>query len=335
MEKGIITLLDQKENFDHAIARLKEIGIETIWENKLICSSRDPKVVIPHVQGYNYIFAGGEVWNAEVFKACPTVKLIIRLGAGHEGINLRDACDANVPVCYMPGFNAQSVAEQSVALMLSVLRRIPYMNALMHEGNKAAANFCTTMLSGKTIGLLGCGNIGKRAASILSAFGCHILAYDTRPDPELSLDCGVEYTDFDQLLSCSDVISIHLPLIPETKWIICADTIARMKRGVVIINTSRGGTIHSADLEQALISGHVSGAGLDVFEDEGGFKNAADSRFAPYDNVIMTPHVAGATQETFDAMMDQAIRTIQIFREGGILPNLLNPDYEKNRYQPI
>ena len=117
MEKGIITMLDHRENFDKGIEALRELGIETIWENKIIRSSRDPKVVIEQVKGYDYVFAGGEIWNKEVFDACPTVKMIVRLGVGYDGINLADASAAGVPVTYMPGVNAKSVAEHAIALM--------------------------------------------------------------------------------------------------------------------------------------------------------------------------------------------------------------------------
>jgi phosphoglycerate dehydrogenase-like enzyme len=330
LEKGIITLLDQKENFDKAIEKLRAINVETIWENKVICSSRDPKVVISQARGAAYVFAGGEVWNKEVFDACPTVKLIIRLGVGYEGINLEDASVAGVPVCYMPGFNAQSVAEQAVALMLSVLRKIPYMNERMHRGDKGAANFCTTMLSGKTIGLIGSGNIGRRTAAILKAFGCRVLVYDIRVDRELEGQIGFAYAGLEKLYAESDVISLHLPMLPETRGLICAESIALMKPGVVIINTSRGGLVNSADLEEALKNGHVVGAGLDVFDDEGGQKTTVGGRFIPYENVVMTPHVSGSTQETFDAMMDQAIKTVELYRQGGELPNLLNPGWKKS-----
>ena len=285
--------------------------------------------MIPQVQGYDYVFAGGEVWNKEVFDACPTVKMILRLGVGHDGINLADASNAGVPVTYMPGVNAQSVAEQTVALMLCASRQIPYMNRKMHEGDKKSAVFATNMLSGKTVGILGCGNIGKKVAAMLRGFHCSILAYDVYQDAAFAAENNVRYVDMRTLFKEADIISVHLPLLPDTRHCINRDTIRQMKPGVIIINTSRGGTIHSQDLADAIKSGYVAAAGLDVFEDEGGQKKAVGAVFAGFDNVIMTPHVAGATHECFEAMMDKAIDMVKAFKAGEDIPCLLNPDYRR------
>ena len=328
-EKCIITLLDQKESFDDGIAKLKKMGIDAVWEKSIIRSSRDPKVVIAQCRGYDYVFAGGEVWNKEVFEACPEVKLIVRLGVGYDGIDLEDASNAGVPVCYMPGFNSRAVAEQTVALMLCALRKISYMDKKMHQGDKKGANFATNQLSGKSVGLLGCGNIGKRVAKILLAFDCKVIAYDPQPDEAFAKKYDIEYADIDTVLSESDVISLHLPLTPETKWIINSTSISKMKKNVVIINTSRGGTINSQDLAEALHCGKISGAALDVFEDEGGQKTSVGTCFAQLDNVVMTPHVSGSTVETLTAMMDHAIDVLSAFKEDGELPYLLNPKYKK------
>ncbi|MBQ8506822.1 MAG: hypothetical protein IJ466_05280 [Clostridia bacterium] len=329
MEKGIITMLDHHENFDKGIAALKELGIDTIWEKKIIRSSRDPKVVIPQVQGFDYVFAGGEVWNKEVFDACPSVKMIVRLGVGYDGIDLQAATEAGVPVTYMPGVNAQSVAELAVALMLAAARRIPQMDAKVHMGERKAAIYATNMLSGKTVGIMGCGNIGKAVVRMLKGFNCRVLAYDVYQDEAFAAEYGVEYVDLDTLLAESDIISIHLALLPATKHIINAESIAKMKDGAFIINTSRGGTIDSAALAEAIRSGKLGGAGLDVVEDEGGGNARPGEIFYDLENVILTPHVAGATHECFEAMMEHAVEMVKDFKDGKEPKWLLNPDYKK------
>ena len=327
MEKGIITMLDHHENFDKGIEALRGLGIETIWEKEIIRSSRDPKVVIPQVQGYDYVFAGGEVWNKEVFDACPSVKMIVRLGVGYDGINLQDATEAGVPVTYMPGVNAQSVAELAVALMLAAGRQIPQMNAKVHAAQRKQAIYATNMLSGKTVGIMGCGNIGKAVVRMLKGFNCRILAYDVYKDEAFAAEYGVEYVDLDTLLAQSDIVSIHLALMPSTKHIINADSIAKMKDGAIVINTSRGGTIDSAALADAIRSGKLGGAGLDVVEDEGGGNTRPGEIFYDLENVILTPHVAGATHECFEAMMEHAVEMVKDFQDGKEPKWLLNPEY--------
>ncbi len=327
MEKCIITMLDHGESFDKGIAALKLMGIETVWEKDSIRSSRDPARVIPYVKGYDYVFAGGEIWNMEVFDACPDVKLIVRLGVGYEGIDLAAASAAGVPVTYMPGVNAMSVAEHALALLLAASRRIPYMDRLVHEGRRREAISASNTLYGKTVGILGCGNIGKALARMLTGFGCRILAYDVKPDAEFARELGVEFTDAETLLRQSDAVSVHLPLLPSTKHFINEDSIGLMKQGALLVNTSRGGTVDSAALAQALKSGRLKAAGLDVVEDEGGEKPG--EIFYGLDNAILTPHVAGATHECFGEMMDAAVKTVEAFRRGDKLRNLLNPDYRR------
>lgn len=328
MEKGIITMIDHHESFDKGIEALRGLGIETIWEKDIIRSSRDPKVVIPQVQGYDYAFAGGEIWNKEVFDACPSIKMLVRLGVGYDGINLQDATEAGVPVTYMPGVNAQSVAELAVALMLATGRQIPQMNAKVHAAKRREAIYATNMLSGKTVGIMGCGNIGKAVVRMLKGFNCRILAYDVYQDETFAKEYGVEYVDLDSLLAQSDIVSVHLALMPSTKHIINAESIAKMKDGAIVINTSRGGTIDSAALVEAIRSGKLGGAGLDVVEDEGSGNAHPGEIFYDLDNVILTPHVAGATHECFDAMMEHAVEMVRDFQNGKDPKWLLNPEYK-------
>lgn len=332
MIKGIITMPDHHESFDKGIAALRELGIEAVWEKEIIRSSRDPKVVIPQVQGYEYVFAGGEVWNDEVFDACPDLKMIVRLGVGYDGIDLDAATRHGIPVTFMPGVNARSVAELAVALMLACGRRIPQMNALIHDGRRREAIRATGMISGRTVGILGCGNIGKAVARMLQGFGCRILAYDLYKDEAFAKECGVEYTDLDTLLAESDIISVHLALLPETKHIINADTIAKMKDGAVLVNTSRGGTVDSEALAEALKSGKLAAAGLDVVEDEGGGNKTPGKIFYDIENAILTPHMAGATFECFDAMMEHAVEMVRDFQAGKDPKWLLNPGWREHRH---
>ena len=324
-EKTLITMVNHHESFDKGIAALKELGIDTVWEKDTIRSSRDPQTVIKYAQGYDYIFAGGEVWNGEVLDACKDVKMIVRLGVGYDGINLKDCSDRGIPVTFMPGVNAGSVAELAVALALSCVRRIPFMNGKVHAGDRKGAIYATNTLSGRTVGIMGFGNIGKKTALLFKAFGCNILAYDPYMDTKFADEHGITSVSIEEIYAKSDIISLHLPLTTDTKHIINSESIGKMKNGVIIINTSRGGIVNSADLAQAIREEKVAAAGLDVLEDEGAV--GAGSIFFDLDNVIMTPHVGGATQDCFDSMMEHGIEQLKAFKEGREIKWLLNPEY--------
>lgn len=324
-EKALITMVNHHESFDKGIAALKELGIDTVWEKDTIRSSRDPQTVMKYAQGYDYIFAGGEVWNSEVLDTCKDVKMIVRLGVGFDGINLKDCSDRGIPVTFMPGVNAGSVAELAVALALSCVRRISFMNGKVHAGDRKGAIYATNTLSGRTVGIMGFGNIGKKTALLFKAFGCNILAYDPYMDAKFADEHGITSVSIEEIYAKSDVISLHLPLTTDTKHIINSESIGKMKNGVIIINTSRGGIVNSADLAQAIREEKVAAAGLDVLEDEGTV--GAGSIFFDLDNVIMTPHVGGATQDCFDSMMEHGIEQLKAFKEGREIKWLLNPEY--------
>lgn len=324
-EKALITMVNHHESFDKGIAALKEMGIDTVWEKDTIRSSRDPQTVIKYAQGYDYIFAGGEVWNAEVLDACPDVKMIVRLGVGYDGINVKDCTDRGIPVTFMPGVNAGSVAELAAGLALSCVRSIPFMSRKVHAGDRKGAIFTTNTLAGRTVGIMGFGNIGKKTALLLKAFGCKILAYDPYMDAKFAEKHGIAAVSIEQIYAQSDIISLHLPLTPDTRYMINAENIARMKDGVIIINTSRGGIVNSEDLAKAIREGKVAAAGLDVLEDEG--TAGAGSIFFGLDNVVLTPHVGGVTQDCFDNMMEHGIEQLKAFKEGREIKWLLNPEY--------
>lgn len=328
-KKCVITLFDQKQDYSVAIAKLTEMGIETRWKKDEVCNSLDENIVIEHCKGYNYVIAGYEVWNKIVFKECTDLELLVRYGAGYECINLKEAEEAGIAVANLPGVNAETVAEQAVGLILAACRKISFMDRLIHNGNYSDANFTVPQLSGKTVGVLGCGKIGKNLIRMLEGFNCNFLAYDKYPDQAFAADHNVTFAGLDSVLASSDIISIHLPMLPDTKWIICKENIDKMKEGVVIVNTSRGGLVKSQDLAYALKSGKVFAAGLDVYEDENNIKT--NNPFQNLSNVVMTPHVSSATFETYSYMMELAVEIIADYKAGKTIKSILNPGYVKNK----
>ncbi len=328
MKKCTITMVDQKQNYDAAIARLQNMGVETVWKKREISNSQDPKVVIEQCGDSNYIINGIEIWNREVIEACENLELIVRYGVGYNAIDLDAATKRGVAVAYLPGINTVAVAEHAVMLMMAALRKAGAMSSLLHQGYFSEANYLTPQFNGKTIGILGCGRIGKAVCRMLSGFDCRLLAYDVFEDRAFAEEYHVEYLPADELMRQSDIITVHVPVLPETIHMINKESISKMKDGVVIVNTSRGETVCSEDLADALKSGKVYAAGLDVFEGEGGHHMHAP--FIGLEQAIITPHVASSTFETYNAMIEKSVEIIDRFRKQEDLTGwILNPAYKE------
>jgi phosphoglycerate dehydrogenase-like enzyme len=233
--------------------------------------------------------------TAEMIAAAPRLKLIQKIGVGVNTIDLDSAKQRGIPVCNLPGTNARAVAELTLGLMLSVLRRIPAFDRGMRSGTwtDTAMQDGLGELGGKTVGLIGFGAIPRILAPILNAMGCAVL-YTSRTQ---AADVSTTYRPLDRLLAEADIISLHLPLVAETRHIIDARALAHTKPGAILINTGRGGLVDQPALVAALMSGHLAGAGLDVFETE---PPPNQDPLLALPNVIVTPHVAWLTTGTFD-----------------------------------
>jgi len=233
--------------------------------------------------------------TGQMIAAAPKLKLIQKIGVGVNTIDLAAAKQRGILVCNLSGTNARAVAELTLGLMLSVLRRIPRFDQAVRAGiwTDAALQDGIGELAGRTVGLVGFGAIPKILAPILAAFGCTVI-YHSRSAVS---DPIATHRSLEQLLGEADIVSLHLPLVPDTSRIINAASLQRMKRGSILINTGRGGLVDQPALVKALVSGHLSGAGLDVFEIE---PPAADDVLLSLPNVVLTPHIAWLTTGTFD-----------------------------------
>lgn len=248
------------------------------------------KEVIGDIDG---IIADSEPWCDESLDAAPKLKIISRYGTGMDSVDV-DACKRHgVMVTNCPGVNSNTVAEQAVALMLSAIRRIPQLDTSTRQGAWERAMFHE--LNGHTVGILGFGNIGQKAAKKLAGFGCRVIAYDKFPNAQAASQIGVEMVDFERVLTESDFISIHMPLLPETRHCINADSIAKMKDGVVLVNTSRGPVVDEHAMAEALRTQKVSVFASDVFEHEP--PSSENTPLFGLSNYICTPHIAGETYE--------------------------------------
>ncbi|MBX7056526.1 MAG: 2-hydroxyacid dehydrogenase [Leptospirales bacterium] len=254
------------------------------------------------------------------------VRIIALRCAGFNHVDLAAAARLGLPVVRVPAYSPHAVAEHAAALLLSLNRRIHRSHARVREGNFSLDGLVGFDLYGKTIAVLGTGNIGATAARIFRGFGCQILAYDAYPDQALSAAGILSYVSLDEALRAADVISLHLPLSPETRHILDADAFARMKPGALVINTGRGALIDSRALVVALKGGRVGGAGLDVYEEEEGlfFRDMSNqviqddvlARLLTFPNVIITAHQAFLTREALGAIAATSLQSLADFEAG-------------------
>ena len=233
--------------------------------------------------------------TSDMIAAAPKLRLIQKIGVGVNTIDLDAAKSRDIPVCNLPGTNSRAVAEMTLALMLAVLRRVPRFDASLRSGiwTNLALQDGLGELGGRVVGLVGYGSVPRILAPVLTAIGCEVLYTARNPAPDVT----ARYVSLDSLLDQSDVVSLHVPLTAGTDRMIGAAALARMKPGAVLINTARGGLVDQPALVDALRSGRLGGAGLDVFVDEPVGLNEA---LLTLDNVVATPHVAWITTGTFD-----------------------------------
>jgi phosphoglycerate dehydrogenase-like enzyme len=240
--------------------------------------------------------------TADMIAAAPRLLLIQKIGVGVNTIDLDAAKSRGIAVCNLPGTNARAVAELTLALMLAVLRRIPRFDAAMRQGDWSDSELQDGIgeLGGRTVGLVGYGAIPQLLAPVLIALGCRLI-YTSRAPRANALG---EWRTLDWLLSEADVVSLHLPLNAETARLIDARALSHMKPDAVLINTARGGLVDQEALTDALTSGRLGGAGLDVFVHE---PHDASEALFHLENVVLTPHIAWLTTGTFDRSFALAV----------------------------
>ena len=264
------------------------------------------------------VFVNDQV-NTEVIARLRSlgVQLIALRCAGYNNVDLAAATKHGITVVRVPAYSPYAVAEHAIALMLALNRKVHRAYNRVREGNFALDGLVGFDMHGKTAGLIGTGQIGTVVAQILTGFGCPTLAFDPFPN-ETCRSIGVRYVELNELLAQSDIISLHCPLAPENKYIIRDDSIAKMKNGVMLINTSRGGLLDTVAIIDGLKSGKVGYLGLDVyeeeeeifFEDRSGLILSDDvfARLLTFPNVIITGHQAFFTRE---ALLNIAVTTIE------------------------
>ena len=253
----------------------------------------------------------------EILDACPNIRLICVLATGYNIVDVDACARRKIPVCNVPSYGTAAVAQFTLALMLELCHQIGYHSQAVHQGKWCAStNFCfwdtpQMELGGKTLGIVGFGRIGQAVAKLGQAFDMRVITYSRTPKPELAH--LAEFVDWDTLLAESDFLSLHCPLFPETANMINADSIAKMKDTAFLINTARGGLVDEIALRDALVSGKLAGAAVDVVSAE---PMKADNPLLGAPNCIITPHIAWAPKESRQRLLDCVVENIRSFLNG-------------------
>ena len=299
---------------------LREMGEVILYDR----TEKTAPVIIDRIGDADAVFTSKVPITEEILQACPNIKFIGALATGYNVIDIAACRNRNIPVCNVPAYSTAAVAQTTISLLLELTVRAGHHNEAVKEGRwTACRDFCfwdspITELDGKTMGIIGFGSIGKAVGTIAKAFGMKVLAAGSRPTAE-GKAIGT-YVDLDTLLANSDVISLHCPLFPETERIINRETISKMKDGVLILNTSRGPLIDSEALAQALRSGKVAGAGVDVLPIE---PPPADEPLLHAPNCVITPHLAWASLEARARLVDITVNNLKQFLAGSPI-NVVN-----------
>lgn len=279
------------------------------------------------VKEADYLLVSGRLKiNRTVLENATNIKMIQRTGVGLDSIDLEYIRNHDIPFYVNKGVNAQSVAEHTILLMLASLRNLVEINENTKRGiwKKQAQGVCTHELCGKTVGLIGMGAIGRKVAGMLKAFGAEVLYNDVskmKQEDENAL--GIKFSTREEIIEKSDIISLHCPLTDDTRHMINDRAVNKMKNGVILINTARGGLIDEAALINGIKNGKIAGAGIDVYEKE----PVDNSEVLNLQNVITTPHIGGVTYDSFYQMMYQAMRNIEMFDKGQL------QEIEQGRYK--
>lgn len=270
--------------------------------------------------------------DAALLEHAPKLRVIGRAGVGVDNIDAEAATRRGIVVMNTPGANAVAVAELTIGLMLALARKLPLANATMHAGKWEKKSLQGTELRGKTLGILGLGRIGLEVARRARAFGLEILGTDPFVSAAVARENGITLVPVEELFAKADYLSLHVGLTPQTAGIVNAKTLATMKKGVRIINCARGELIEDAALVEALKSGQVAGAALDVFAHE----PAKETPFHGLDNVILTPHIAGSTAEAQEAVGIQIARQVREYLKLGVVQNAVNlPSLSHEEYKQL
>ena len=254
---------------------------------------------------------GAVKWPGHLLEQLPRLRFITVCGIGTDSIDLEAAREQNIIVSNIPGMTAAVVAEHALALMLAASKRVSYQTAELRAGRWIGVN--NVYLRGKTAGVIGTGAIGVKMIELCRALGMEVVAWTFHPSAERSRELGVRFVELDELLRLSDVVTIHVKLTAESRHLIGARELSLMKPGSLLVNTARGAIVDTAALVESLDSGHLAGAGLDVYDTE---PLPGNDPLLACEQVVLTPHSADQTPEGYDLLNQGVVDNVIAFLEG-------------------
>jgi D-3-phosphoglycerate dehydrogenase / 2-oxoglutarate reductase len=279
--------------------------------------------LIHHTQDADYVITQFAKVNAEVINAMKKNKIIVRYGVGVDNVDLDAAAKKGIPVCNVPDYCIDEVADQTLAMLLSLTRRVSVLSNYVH-GGKWGLPFSfekILCLKGMTVGLVAFGKISREVALRLKPFKANILVFDPGVDAAVVKEAGCTPVTLDELYAKSDIISLHCPSNAKTRLMINADSIRKMKKGVLLVNTSRGDLVKTEDLIEALKSGQIDAVALDVTNPE---PINTDNPLLKMDNVIITPHMASCSPVAPTVLREKVAQAVACAIQGKKLPNVVN-----------
>lgn len=298
----ILSESDQLERL-RAYGEVKLYNTKAESRNELVQRLKGAQIVI-NIRAYT-------VFDEELLDQLPDLKLISILGTGTDNVDLKAATRRKIVVTNTPGASTDSVAEHTLALLLSAARRVAFFDRNVRSGSWE--HKLGIELRGKTIGILGLGKIGQRVAEIAKAFGMQVIAWSFTQDENRAKSCGAKLVSFEDIFSLSDVVSIHVRLSKQTEKLVGKKELSLMKPSAILINTARGAIVDEITLVEALKSGQIAGAGLDVFSQE---PLPTDSPFLKLPNVVITPHLAWVTYEASARLAKMPVDNVINFLQG-------------------
>jgi D-3-phosphoglycerate dehydrogenase len=286
-----------------------------------INDSKDPSFMEALKTANGLIVRSATKVRSDLLDAAPELRVIGRAGVGVDNIDLEAATARGVAVANAPAGNTVSTAELTMALILSMVRRVAEADVSVHKGEWARSRFKGAELRGRTLGLIGAGRIGGEVAKRCRAFGMDVVAYDPYLTDDRASELGVERVELEDLFKRADIVTPHVPLTDQTKGVISKDAMASMKKGSYVVNVARGGVVDEVALAEALQSGHLAGAAVDVYEHEP-LEEDSPLREAP--NLILTPHLGASTAEAQELVASEIAETVRSALADGDLSTALN-----------
>ena len=296
----------------------------------LYMPTRNASEWIDELRGYNAIISAGEKFPAVVFESLKgDLKLLSRYGVGTDEIDKVAAAQCGVAVCNAAGSLSTAVAECAMGIILTLIRNILPADDEVRAGDwsRFFESRTGTQLEGKTVGIIGFGDISKALAKMLSGFDCRVIAYDIFWDAEAAARLNVEYADIDTIRRVCDVISLHVPSTPQTNGMINKEFLSGMKKNAILVNTARGALVVAQDLADALNEGVIAGAGMDVFSPE---PPLPDNPLLTAKNTVLLPHSGACTIESHEKAGMMAAKNVADFFAGREVKTILNPAYREN-----